>query len=1550
MKLTYIHLFILGLTLILSFGSLNAKSISPEQARQNAMQTISTRNNMKKLNSISSNSTSLKLAQTVKDSKSNPIFYIFSRGENAGYVIASADDRLMPILGHTDRGTFESIENLPEALQSLLKSYETAATELLASPENGEFVIKERDEIEPLVELFWGQDAPLNEKCPVVDGSRAPVGCVGLAMAMVMAHHQYPPKGKGSISYVNNKDKQTIEYNFEEAVFDYENMLEYYDGYEDQEEIDAVAELCLAAGVSVKSEYRADGTGTDLSATAFNTYFDYPSEGLALLSRTYFTPEEWDDLVYEELQNDRPLVYRGGGTIGTGGHAFVIDGYEKETGLFHINWGWYGDANGYYNLSMLRPDSSGGTGSNGDDVYSVDQQIVRGLRPPEGEVPTPIFTGEGVSFDLDTQQFTIDRLYCRGGHNEIYPGLKAYNIQTGETVEIESLDKEPLTILDSSATGSVNRLTVVFNPDFKGLADGEYILRPVARLTENETINPGNYLGFYPVYCTLMNNRYVTVTIKDGQVEKAESGTDADHDIEFTDFSTDTSLITGSNRAFTMYGVNRGNTILRAVRVWVYHHDSDELAWPTAERSDFILEPGNSGTFNLAIPNMTNMGGTFDLQVTNYEDSSILYSERIPFTLANSSEGVTINGFRYVITSEEDKTAAVIRVNSVTHKGEIVFPETVEIKGQQYTLTELSNALLISQTGVTKVTLPESVKRIAGSSFNGCSSLSEINLPENLEFMGGGCFLGCRSLTSITIPKNIKSIGDKTFSTSGLTSVELPEGLVSIGKYAFYSCKFPKVIIPSTVETIGDYAFDNSIINVVICRASNPPAIGERTFYTQTYRNASLFVPQDAVEAYKKAPVWERFTLRYPINEDRYVKVDNVWYELTQDFEAYIVPAQNNEIYNLTRLSVPATIIYKGMEYKVTEISDNAFKDHKELTAFSGAVNIRRIGHHAFDNTGITGVSFAGPIEEIGDYAFYNTDISSISRFPTSLKRIGNCAFTGNKRMHYYRALDAPGWLSVPNTLESIGDRAFEGCESLDLLQINSEILYGENVFDGCKGFNSLCLGAKEIPLDNVRRLSELLESTSFYVNASNRQDYVNAFDNPERLFDLQNVTSVEWVGAPEINGITYVRVNFDSKLGNTEASTFLVIDDLFKVIGSANIASTEDYKENGYITVAIAPTVKASGHVRINFMQPDLNATFDINITETANLIQNITLSESEKSLAPNESLELTATYSPAVVDNSDLVWSSSDISVATVDASGLVTAIAPGTATITCKALMGTASAKCTIKVASRFLPGKALDDGTDIVTVADVNAIVSHIMGIEIENFNARNADANQDGSITISDITSTVKMILNAENDSEGIMAKTRAAMEDVPVVISFDNINIDTNETSNVSLRLIADDDYSSIQTDIICPEGLEISDIRLAPGMTAHSLAWKKISDYRYRLIIYSVINDILPSNEDEIAIIKFRTGNSTFGAVNTELGWAATPLAHKVSVTSTGGLVSGSTSIDDILPESEIVDVYNISGVLILQKVAVSELNQLLAPGLYIVVGNKGACKLHHK
>lgn len=1539
------------LTTVLS-QTLEASEVSPETAKINAEKFLdsSVRRKVKGVGPIGGK-VNLTLSQTVVDNQARPLYYIFSKGNGNGFVIASADNRFVPILAHSEKGTFESVEKMPDPLKELLKEYDKTLT-LIKSGDtkalNMEDTPKRRDEIIPLLEFWWGQDYPLNKKCPVIENELAPVGCVATAMAMIMAYHKYPEQGSGFISYTNPYDKAIISYDFENANFNFSKMQPYYIGDEEEDEIEAAAELCFAAGASVKSEYRPTGTGADLAATPFSTYFNYPSEGLALLSRSYFTPGEWEDLVYDELKNGRPVLYRGGGKVGTGGHAFVIDGYEEETGLFHINWGWYGDADGYYNLNILRPTESG-TGSNGDDVYSIDQQIVRGLRTPGDNVPTPIFTAEGVGFDIDSQEYAVTRLYCRGGQNVILPGLEATNSATGEVFILESIDKEPITIRD--ALNNVNRMSIAFRPDFSNIPDGEYILRPTAKLTDDELLNPGKYADYYPVYCTLINTRYVTVSVEHGMVVNAENGTDVNHDIRFTNFRSSTTLITGSNRAFIMDGENLGNNIIQAVKVWVYKHGSNELAWPTGERCDLVLEPSNSGTFNLAIPNISNMGGTFDLQVKNNEDSTINYSGRIPFELVNSSTGVTKDGFKYVVISEDERTAAAIRTNT-TARGEVEFPETVDINGKTYTLIELSNAIMISSTGVTKVTLPSTVRRIAGSSFNGCSSLAEINLPESLEYLGGGCFLGCRALTSINIPKNLKAIGDKTFSSSGLTSVELPEGLTTIGQYGFFGCKLSSVTIPSTIESIGNFAFDNDNINFIICKAVTPPSIEDYTFYSQTYKRASIFVPAESLDRYKAAPGWNKFANFYIINEDKYAKVNDVWYELTPDFEAHIIPSRDSESYHISRLSIPESITYMGMPYKVTEICDYAFNGNKTVTSYSGAVNVRRIGKCAFANSGLTSLSFAGPIEEIADSAFYHTDISSISRLPSVINRIGNYAFSGNRRLNFFKGLDGPDWLSLPLSLNSIGDGAFEDCVSLDKLQINSSINYGQGVFKGCSTLSSIYLSTAEIPLEEVRKLNSSLESTAFYIDSPNRPYFINAFDRPQQLYDLQKVISVDWDGAPNIDGITEVTITFDSKLGNTDVSSVLVIDSWFRNIGSANVTDRRDYEATGTIKVAVAPVTVTEGHVQINFMQPGLAATFDINITGTANLIKTIILSNEEKVMAPGETFLLEASYSPENVENSELVWTSSDLSVAKVDADGTIRAVAPGKATITCKALMGIASAKCTIEVKSVFRPGKALDedDPEAEITVADLVAIANHITGKTPDNFNIRNADVNQDGNITISDITSTVKIILNTDHSVEMPtdvpVDRSEAADEDNPVILDFDNLEFSGEET-HVGTFLATDMDFTALQADIRCPKNVMISNITLDERMKDHMLSWKRLNSGDYRVIIYSLNNALLP-NYEPLLRMDMKAIDNPDGKITLSHSYISTSASRKYFVASAGGNIADTLDVGNLYEFQETsVDIYSANGVLIKREADIEKIKESLMPGIYILRGAKEVRKI---
>ena len=114
-------------------------------------------------------------------------------------------------------------------------------------------------------------------------------------------------------------------------------------------------------------------------------YFNY-DKGTRAIFRSYYSIEQWENMVYDELKSNRPVPYAG--QSGSGGHSFVVDGYDGN-GLFHLNWGWGGMCDGYYRLSVLNPFNNSGIGSaSGLMGYSFMQEAVIGVQPPtEGTEP-----------------------------------------------------------------------------------------------------------------------------------------------------------------------------------------------------------------------------------------------------------------------------------------------------------------------------------------------------------------------------------------------------------------------------------------------------------------------------------------------------------------------------------------------------------------------------------------------------------------------------------------------------------------------------------------------------------------------------------------------------------------------------------------------------------------------------------------------------------------------------------------------------------------------------------------------------------------------------------------------------------------------------------------------------------------------------------------------------------------------------------------------------------------------------------------------------------
>ncbi len=213
--------------------------------------------------------------------------------------------------------------------------------------------------------------------------------------------------------------------------------------------------------------------------------------------------------------------------------------------------------------------------------------------------------------------------------------------------------------------------------------------------------------------------------------------------------------------------------------------------------------------------------------------------------------------------------------NSVTSIGNYAFISCesltsmmVESGNTMYDTRENCNAIIetASKTliaGCQSTTIPNSVTSIGGSAFYGCSSLTSLTIPNSVTSIGSSAFSDCSSLTSITIPNSVTSIGSSAFSDcSSLTSITIPNSVTTVGDYAFYKCSsLTSITIPNSITSIGWRAFlACSSLTQITCLAQTPPTCGDDCFYGVP-RTIPLYVPDEAVEDYKAAAVWQEFNI-----------------------------------------------------------------------------------------------------------------------------------------------------------------------------------------------------------------------------------------------------------------------------------------------------------------------------------------------------------------------------------------------------------------------------------------------------------------------------------------------------------------------------------------------------------------------------------------------------------------------------------------------------------------------------------------------------------------
>ena len=418
----------------------------------------------------------------------------------------------------------------------------------------------------------------------------------------------------------------------------------------------------------------------------------------------------------------------------------------------------------------------------------------------------------------------------------------------------------------------------------------------------------------------------------------------------------------------------------------------------------------------------------------------------------------------YDITSE-NTVAVTYYTNNYNNynyvSGDVVIPSTLTYNGTTYSVTSIGGSAFGDCSGLTSVTIPNSVTSIGGFAFSGCSDLTSVTIPNSVTSIGDFAFLSCSGLTSInvasgnthyssidgvlynyvqdtlikcpgaktsvTIPIGVTFIGEQAFrGCRGLTSVTIPNSVTSIGEVAFSGCSgLTSVTIGNSVTSIGDYVFSGCSGLTSVTIGNSVTSIGDGAFY---YCSSLT-------------------SINVASGNTHYSSIDGVLYNYVQD----------------TLMQCPCAKTSITIPNSVTSIGEHAFENCSGLTSVTIGNSVTSIGDYVFSGcSGLTSVTIGNSVTSIGDGAFYYC--SSLTSINVAS---GNTHYSSIDGVLYNYVQDtlmqcpcAKTSITIPNSVTSIGEAAFENCSGLTSVTIpNSVTSIGGSAFWCCRGLTSVTIG-----------------------------------------------------------------------------------------------------------------------------------------------------------------------------------------------------------------------------------------------------------------------------------------------------------------------------------------------------------------------------------------------------------------------------------------------------------------------------------------------------------
>ena len=357
---------------------------------------------------------------------------------------------------------------------------------------------------------------------------------------------------------------------------------------------------------------------------------------------------------------------------------------------------------------------------------------------------------------------------------------------------------------------------------------------------------------------------------------------------------------------------------------------------------------------------------------------------------------------------------------------------------------------------IVRVVLPEGITSIDTYAFAECYRLTTINLPDSITSIAGSAFYDCIALSGhLELPDHLTSVEMYTFcNCANLTGVTLPEGLESIGEYAFAGCiNLSDVTFPESLRTIFQFAF-------AYCVSLTEVSLSENFGYLQ----GSAFAGCSGIREVKisnNATYGTDGKAIYRRSEEGYGQLV-AW--VAQANTTYEIPYQIWSI-NYGAFSLAENLTSVKIPESVSEIEAEAFAGCVSLTGVKLPDELRVLGSHCFDSSGLTSITIPANVQTFNGGAFhacYDLAVLRVDSANQYFTTDGRSLLSKDKKvLHNYCTPGIGGTYRAPSEVSSVSGKAFADSfvENVIFSQIKD---IGDYAFASCPYLRSVSMDAPE--------------------------------------------------------------------------------------------------------------------------------------------------------------------------------------------------------------------------------------------------------------------------------------------------------------------------------------------------------------------------------------------------------------------------------------------------------------------------------------------------------